>query len=279
MEKTQFKFPEKKVILKPITRKGGWLPQNHDGNFMLTGTNFSLPVPEDPHGNLVLDATQEEIAALEKAMAVPEGYLSPNKPNKDNFWRDFKNQLKLTKDSLTLYLNKPADYRMYIIARSNKDLISPDWDSRLDKATYKFAIVDADDELKAKAVQADITKDVWISYGTISSSPTKMSNALKLLQMSNNVKVPKSATEDFLKSELKKFAENEPKKFLSVTQDPDFTLKADILSAIDAKAISKDGLKYFVTGNPDAKMTFDGLVEYLKNPENQDILLELKSRI
>jgi hypothetical protein len=106
-----------------------------------------------------------------------------------------------------------------------------------------------------------------------------MKNALKLLNLSSNIKVPKSASSDFLKAELKKFAEKEPKKFLSVLKDEDFTMKADIISAVDSKVISKDGLKYYITGNPDLKMTFESLVEYLKNPENQDVLIEIKERI
>lgn len=279
MEKTDFKFPNKKISIRPITRKGGWLPANHDGAFMFTNTKQSFPVPEDTHGNLYVNATPEELAALEKAIGFTSGYLNPNKPKKDNFWCDFKNQLEVSKDGVQLDLSKPNDYVKYIIAKSNRDIIAPDWDSRLNKATYKFAMVDQETELKAKAHEADITKEVWMSYGSVSSSIVKMTNVLKLLLMGSNIKVPKSPTEEFLKTELMKFVENEPKKFLATANDPDFTLKADILSALEVKAISKDGLKYFVTGYPDAKMTFESLVEYLKNPENQDILLEIKSRI
>lgn len=279
MENTEFTFPKKRIFLKPITRKGGWLPPNHDGNFMFTGTGAKYVVPSDTHGNLNLVANETELRTLEKAMAVPEGYLSPNKPDKENYWKDFKTNLKLSKDGLRLNLENPNDYKLFIIARSNTDFIAPNWDSRLNKATYRFAMIDEAEETKAKASEADTTADVWIQYGQISTSDVKMKNALKLLNIGTNIKVPKSVTSEFLKSELKKFAEKEPKKFLSILKDEDFTLKADILSAVDSKAISKDGLKYYITGNPDLKMTFDGLVEYLKNPENQDILIELKERI
>jgi hypothetical protein len=279
MEMTEFKFPQKRVSLRPISRKGGWLPANHDGNFMFTNTNANYVVPIDTHGNLRLEATDEELKALEKAFSLPEGSLNPNRPDKDNFWKSFKTSLKLSKEGMTLNLSNPNDYKLYIIAKSNPELIAPDWNSRLDKGTYKFAIVDEADITKAKAEEADVNSEVWTAFGAISTSDTKMRNVLQILNMGSNIKVSKSASSDFLKSELKKFAEKDPRKLLSVVKDPDFTLKADILSAVDVKAITKDGLKYYITGQPDAKMTFDALVEYLKNPENQDILLEIKERI
>lgn len=279
MEKITFPV-DKKVSLRPIIRKGGWLPPGHDGAFMLSNTHANLVVLEDSLGALRLNASPEELEALEKACQFKEGFLNPNLPDKENFWRKHKTRITISKEGLTLDLKNPQDYIKYIIAKSNFGfLVAPTWEKRLDKGTYKFALVDQEEELKTKAEEADITKDVWMAYGQISTSKVKMINVLKLLHMGTANKVGKNPNDDFLKTELKKFAENEPKKFITVVNDPDFTVKADILTAVENRAITKDGIKYYITGYPDAKMTFEAMTEYLKNPENQDIYLELKQKI
>lgn len=286
MEKTIFKFPKKKIFLKPINRKGGWLPDNHDGAFMFTGTYAKYPVPiSSITQKVVVNASEEELAALEKAMSMPEGFLNPNKPDKENFWMSgggkSKKQpiLRISKDGLELNLEDPNQYLLYIIAKSNKNVIAPSWDKRLDNAEYKFAIVDMDEQLVETASKVDLTKDGWMAYGSISNSLDKMRTALKLLTLDKGLKISKTATESFIKLELEKYLESDTKHFIDVVKDPDLNLKGVVLDAIDKKHITKDGLKYYITGNPDAKMTFENLIEYLKEAENQDILLKLKDQI
>lgn len=287
MEKV-FTFPNKKVFIKPITRKGGWLPANHDGTFMFSSTIAKYPVPvNDVTNKIALNATSEEIAALEKAMSVPEGYLNPNKPDTENFWKiggrgnrkKMPPMLRLSKDGLELDLSVPDKYMLYVIAKSNKDVIAPSWAERFEKASYKFAIVDLDEQVVENANKIDLTKDAWMAFGSLTNSTQKMKDALRLLILDKPLKLSKSTTESFMKEELEKQLEKDASRFISVVKDPDLSLKGTILDAIDQKHITKDGLKYYITGNPNSKMTFENLVTYLKDPENQDILLQIKDKV
>ena len=59
---------EKKVSVRPIYRKGGWVAENHDSAFLNTGSARDYTVPSKARGNVLInplsDFTVEDVKLL-----------------------------------------------------------------------------------------------------------------------------------------------------------------------------------------------------------------------
>lgn len=280
---------DKKIKVMPIVREGSWLSnitKNHDGIVLFTGTGVTYSVPVTSSGtmvNVLVDETPETVKWLENELGLESNALSPNRQSDKNFWmREKITRVKITKDGLVLNLNNPVDYIKYLVLKCNKELIAPSWDNRFEKGTYKFALVDNDVEIREGSKKAELMKDCYMEFGKISDSEAKMKGVLKIyfVETKSNNKVPSKTTKDFLKSEINKVIDTNPKKFLSIIQDVDFSVKADVSEALNVGFIEKVGkAKYQFKDMIDEQFTYDELITYLKDKSNSERYLILKQSI
>jgi hypothetical protein len=280
---------DKKIKVMPIVREGSWLSnitKNHDGIVLFTGTGVTYSVPVTPSGNMVnvLEGESlETIKWLERELGLDDNALSPNRQRDKNFWmREKITRVKLTKDGAVLNLLNPIDYIKYLVLKCNQELIAPSWESRFDKGSYKFALVDNDIEVRESSKKADLMRDCYMEFGKISDSEAKMKGILKIYftETKSVNKVPTKTTKEFLKGEINKVIDTNPKKFLAIIQDADFGVKADISEAITVGYIEKVGkARYQFKDMIDEQFTYDELVSYLKDKSNSDRYLILKQSI
>lgn len=280
---------EEKIKIIPITRPGSWLAQiskNHDGLIMFSGTSTYYTVPELQDGKLVnflKEVPVEKVDWIESELGLEKNTLNPNRQKDKNFWRkDKASRVKITKDGLTLDLNNPYDYIKYLVLKSNSEFIAPSWEKRFDKASYKFAIVGENEEVNQGSKKAEIMKDCWMQFGKIDESESKMKSLLTIYKLDTKSpdRVPDKTTKEFLRNEIGKIIETNPKKFLDIIKDPDFLLKSDIADAIKVGFLIKVGkAKYQFKDMSDETFSYEELITFLKDKTNSDRYLKLKSEI
>lgn len=276
-KKTTFTLPNRIVNVVPIIRQNSWLPRDHDGQFMFTGTAMRLTVPNNAQtGQMVNPLTAEEQAGLEKILAKNEGDLSIYKPRKENFWSLY--EVVVNKDGLTLNLSDPDQYIQYKVLMANKELVADSFENRHSVPSAKWMLVDQDFQIKSEAKEADLMQSVWMEFGAIKNDDNKLRNVLKIY---SNKQVPKNAKRDFLITEVKKVIEENPNRFIEVITDEYFTMRCFVEDAIEVGAIVKTGRnKYALAGEPDDVYTIKQIMEEL-NPEgtNQDMYFKIKTQI
>jgi len=281
---TKVKSPliDKKVQILPIYRKGGFLPENHDGAFMLTGTKMRIAVPYNAQTQRLVDPfTHDEREWLESNpdLSFEKGALSIHK--KGGYLK--KCHITLDKSGKILDLSDPHDFINYKILLANRELISPSYEDRMKKGTYKFMLVDINYQVQKTAKEAAFMENVWIEFGAIKNSISKLGGVLKMYhsKTSSGLKIPANSTIEFLTSEVKKIIDENPTEFVKLVSDPTFNTKSFIQDAIDAGVIVKIGKnKHTFVGEPDDTYTIDELVE-LVDPEGktQDKYFKIKQQI
>ena len=170
-EKSNF-LSDKIVNLVPVIRDGVWLPKGHDGEFMYSGCIFGVDLPIDvKKGGFVriLDKASGELGFFENELGED---LSFHK-KENNFWRDFK--IKIRKDdSLMQYglkydLSDPMDNLRYRVLKVSP-YVAPSWAERFDRAEYRFALVDENEQREAKVKKATLEQDAYEHLGLIRHS-------------------------------------------------------------------------------------------------------------
>jgi hypothetical protein len=272
----------KKVQVLPIHRKGGFLPENHDGAFMFTGTKMRIAVPYNAQTQRLVDPfTNEERDWLETNpdLSFQKGDLSVHK--KGGYLKKY--HITLDKSGKILDLSDPHDFITYKILLANKELVAPTYEDRMKKGTYKFMMVDMDHQVQKTAKEAAFMENVWIEFGSIKNSVSKLGGVLKMYnaKFSTNLKIPANPSIEFLTSEVKKIIDENPNEFVKIVSDPTFGIKSFIQDANDAGVIVKIGKnKYAFVGEPDDNYTLDELVEILDpNGKNQEKYFKIKKQI
>lgn len=238
----------KTITLRPIVRGREFAPKDskHDGRFMYTGCRerFHLAKNEDT-GSFINVFEPGEIEAFEKLLNKKPGELSLYNRNSP-FWA--KMWVELDRTAKTFNLNDPIHALRFKILKSYPNKIAPNWESRENLPSYKWAIIDEDyidieDNKKADAMQKAMTL-----YFEIKKSKKKMSDVLRLL----GKKLPESYDTEFLDKEIMKIISQVEKTtgvlsindFISAASDPQISEKIFILNAIEAKAIISTGGEY-----------------------------------
>jgi hypothetical protein len=278
MEKNDtFSLPNRKVKVLPIIRRSSWLGKGHDGEFMFTGTSMPLSIPRNGQtGQLMNPLTDDEALFLEKKLAKKEGDLSIYKAPKENFWSRY--YVKLDKDETLLDLSDPDQYIRYKVLLTNKELIAPSFEDRLNIPSARWMMVDVDHEVATEAREAELMQSVWMEFGAIQNSHNKMRNVLKIYSEKS---VPKNAKTDFLKAEVKKVVELNPNKFIQIIKDDNFDMRCFIEDALEVGAIAKTGKnKYAIAGEPDDVYSITQIITELDpNGINSDMYMKIKSQI
>ena len=102
-----------------------------------------------------------------------------------------------------------------------------------------------------------------------------MTNVLKV----HGKKMDDSVSPDFIESEIDKMIEDNPKAFLAIVNDNNFSMKVFIEDCVRAKALVKSGSKYMLAGGDVIGYSLSDTIDYLKDPTNQEVYINLKGRL
>lgn len=271
----------KKFVVRPIRRKGGWVPPDHDSSFMNDGSRMGIVVPVMA-GNVLKNPmpefTKEDIILLAEELGLPDHQkLNIHVPK--SFWRG--NTVFLDRNGLHLNTSNIQDLIKFLILRSDTDRIAPNWSTRFDRGTYKFALVEEGEELHDKVSNLEEKKNAYILLGKMDTNIEKMKDFLYVYYLTKKdaKRPPKNATLDQLKNEIGRIIEDDLKNYLSILEDENYTLKLLIQKSVEIGALRRDKHLYSVPGSDRPIGVIEDLIQYLDDPKNQDLRVKLMHQI
>lgn len=277
-----FKLPEKRVIVKANIKPTPFIPNtNHVASFLMPNGKNRFVVPELRNGTLSNPLTKEEkefFESHEAGMSFNQDDLSIYK-KKDNFWESY--EVYLGKTDRILNLNNPKDYLDYKVLLSNKELVASSEEELNKRNTYLYYLIDEDAAVIKGSEAADKEERAWELFGELKSSRTKMLNFLKVVGLS----AAPNSTDDFLKKNIMDFMKSKDQKnkginkFIEILEDPLYEEKVFIQDAIRTGALDRKGSSYFMQGGDRIGVTLADAINYLKNPENQEVYMIIQQRI
>jgi len=277
---------KKVYVVRPIKRKGGWVSPEHDSSFMNDGSKIGLVVPV-LQGNVLKDPfvfaekdrfTLDDIKILAEELGLPDA-SSLNIHAVKGYWR--KKTVFIDRNGLHLRLSETAHLISFLVLKSNIEIIAPNWTSRFDKGTYKFALVEEGEELVDKVSNLEDKKNAYIHLSKIDKSSDKMTDFLYVYYLTKKdaKRPPTNASIDWLKNELGRIIEEDLKIFNDILGDKDYILKLLIQKSVKVGALLRNKHLYFVPGADKAIGTIEDLIEYLDNDKNQDLRIKLMHQI
>lgn len=269
---------DQRLIVRPIMRMRNPLVSDpdHEAYFLFGSSTIEYTLPRDRQNNLLDPFIHEgDREWLESELDMDLNYHK----RKDNEWDRLK--VRLGKSIRRLNLNNPKDYLDYLILRANKLFITPEDGSVKKQATHRYEIISEEVENKKAADTADLEIEAYMHLGKLKGDTESMVNFLKVY----GKKVSPVSKPDFLLKEIKAIIQKDLTGFLAVMENQeDYELKLLISRAVECKAVIKTGRKYSLPGGdplcgPESVPVIDTVVEYLKNPANQDILSAITARV
>lgn len=278
-KKSSFTLPDKKIRVVPNKKGTAFIPDtSHPASFLMDGCKNVYVVPQLRNGQLQNPLTDEEKEYFEDSSAsglsFESGELSIYK-KKDNFWNNFS--VELNKSTKILDLSNPYEYFEYKVLLLNSEFIAPDYDSRNDKRTYKYYMVDNLDEAKSKSREFGKEAAAWRHFDELTKDRAKMRSVLRLMGNATT----SDDSDDFLAKELGNILKTTGgiDRFLSIVENGDLDLKVFIHQALEIRALTYKGGNYFLNGKNAPIGDFDEVVKFFKKDENSELLVTLKAKI
>lgn len=287
------------VAVKPVESNGKWSSllvgsqENKKDPFLYNKVKRSYDVPLNPEtmggGVRVILDDQKRVKIAKYSEKYPIGMtqkeffenelgvnLNTTAKAEDNFWRTNRNaKVILTKEGIKLNLNLPLDMLKYLILLANDKVISPSYEAKANKATYEFMLVDESKVTVKKLAEATVKSNAYIKFAEITGSKKSTIGFIKSLGRT----IPATATEDWLKNEVLTIVENSPEAFLNMVNDPQYQEKIFVQEAIEAGAIIRKSEKRYTLDNGIELGDLTDTINYLLNPENQEIKLRIKAKV
>jgi len=271
----------KTVYLKPVIRGGKMITSpSHAAYFQIDGANNWFQLPKNIQtGELANPFTSNE----EKEFF--EGVLDLDLnvyKKKDNFWHKFfvkiVKDFNLMHDGYVFNLADPLDNLKWRVTKLQA-MVAPNWDERLARAEYRFALVEEGYEEEKEQTTTNKVIEAYTYLGSVQNSIKQMKDFLGVYYMEKKEMkfVPEDADKDWLKKEIKKVIDNETDLALLIMNDPNAKIKNFILQCLRSGAINKSARnKYDILGEG-VSYTYDELVTYLTSAEEikADIYLKL----
>ena len=202
--------------------------------------------------------------------------LNATLPADKNFWRsDRRGRVILTKEGTTLNLNQSLDMLKYKILLANKTMIAPSYEERTLKASYEFMIVEESKVTVKKLEEAALKAQAYIKFAEVTSNKKNTVGFIKSLGRA----IPATATEDWLKNEVLTIVDNNPEYFLEIVNHPQYNERIFVQEAVEVGAIIRKGDKRYTLDNGAELGDLTDVVNYLLNPDNQEVKLRIKAKI
>tara|TARA_Y100000004_G_scaffold62249_4_gene69725 strand:- start:3538 stop:4395 length:858 start_codon:yes stop_codon:yes gene_type:complete len=256
-----------KVTLKPI-KKNGWLPDDHDGSIRYSKCFERLTV-QAMKGTGVLNTglTEDDERRLENKMNMSPGTLS--RYNKD-YWTMFR--VDVPKDGVTLNLSFPEDELKYLVLKAHQRVANSEME-RFDSPFAEYVMTSQEQEAKVENKKSKLKRKAYKVFSNMNT--TEMKDVLKVM----GKRAGDDASVDFVESQLDKIVTDDPQNFLTTVEDPTFKMRAFIDDCISSRVLVKNGTKYQLPGGDTVGFTLEQTIEYLQNPDNQEVYLDLKGKM
>jgi len=278
----------RKYVVRPIRRKGGWVPPSHDSSFMNDGSKIGIVVPVLT-GNVLKDPfvfgpqkedrfSQRDIDILATELGLVDSKpLNVHTPK--GFWR--KNTVQLDRNGKYLDLSLTNNLIEFLILKSDSDRIAPNWGERFEKGTYKFALVEKGEELLDKVSNLEDKKNAYVHLSKMDHSIDKMKDFLYVYYLSKkDAKAPPTnGTIDWFKTELGRIIEEDLNTFNTILNDDDFIVKLLIQRSVKAGSLIRNKHLYTVAGGDRPIGNIEEMIEYLDDPKNQDVRIKLMHQL
>ena len=256
-----------KVTLKPI-KKNGWLPDDHDGSIRYSKCFERLTV-QAMKGTGVLNTglTEDDERRLEDKMNMSPGTLS--RYNKD-YWTMFR--VDVPKNGVTLNLSFPEDELKYLVLKAHQRVANSEME-RFDSPFAEYVMTSQEQEAKVVNKKSKLKRKAYKVFSNMNT--TEMKDVLKVM----GKRAGDDASVDFVESQLDKIVTDDPQNFLTTVEDPTFKMRAFIDDCISSRVLVKNGTKYQLPGGDTVGFTLEQTIEYLQNPDNQEVYLDLKGKM
>jgi hypothetical protein len=256
-----------KVTVKPI-KKHGWLPEDHDGSIRYSRCFERLTV-QAQRGTGILNTglTEEDERRLEGKMNMSPGTLS--RYNKD-YWNKF--YIDIPKEGKKLDLANPDDELTYLVLFAHQRVANSELE-RFDTPFAEYVMTSVEQEAKLENKKSKLKRKAYKRFSNMST--TEMSNVLKVM----GKRAGEDASVDFIESQLDKIVTEDPQKFLQTVDDPTFEMRAFIDDCLKERILVKSGTKYTLPGGDVVGFNLEQTIDYLKNPDNQEVYIDLKGKL
>ncbi len=256
-----------KVTLKPI-KKHGWLPDDHDGSLRYSKCFERLTV-QATKGTGILNTglTEADEKRLEKKMHMSPGTLS--KYNRD-YWTMFK--IDVPSEGISLDTNSPEDEVKYLVLKAHQRVANSEME-RFDTPFAEYVMTSVEQEAKMENKKSKLKRRAYKVFSNMST--TEMADVLKVM----GKRAGDTASVDFIESQLDKIVTEDPQTFINTVEDPTFKMRAFIDDCISSRVLVKNGTKYQLPGGDIVGYTLEQAIEYLQNPDNQEVYLDLKGKM
>lgn len=280
--KKVFTLPQRKVLVVPVKRKGGWLPSGHEAEFLFKNSAYTLVLPKHQQtGQYKEPLTQEEKSFFESndaGLALGKDDLNIHLKT-DNFWDTFT--VRLDKNVLELDLSKPMDYLKYKVLMQNNSLVAPTAAEKMKKGSYKFCITEAGYENEEKVKAASGKMEAYKFMGKVEHSASQMKDFLNVYYTvkPGGKQIPLNAKQDFCIAEMEKLVVNDLAGFLDIVKDDQYAEKVLVHNALRARALLREGLTFKTPEGTVIGDNMGAVINFIKDAKNTEEVIKIKSRI
>lgn len=236
-------------------------------------------VPMLRNGSLKNILTNDEKDFLESTMGLPINALSIyNKV--DNYWNNYF--VRLTKTDTFLNLADPEDYIRYKVLLANEEEIAPNLETleNYPKASYQFVLIRENEESKLDSNAMNLGMEANRLFAELGDDKQSLRIILEIMEgkpTSDKVKLA------FLKTQVYKRLNAEPKVFINIVGDPYFKTRVLVKRCVEYKIIAKRGDFYYNSKDftplckPGDDPVIINVLKYLNNPANQELKLTFEA--
>lgn len=240
---------------------------------------FTVPLLKSGTFKNILTAAEKNF--LEAVMELPENSLSVyNKA--DNYWANYK--VRLTKADNYLDLNDPEDYIKYKVLLANEDHIAGSLEelARTPKVSYQFVLIAEKDEMRVETNQLNEAMKANEKFAAIANDSAALRYTLEVFE---GRPISTESKLEFLKTQLYKRLQADPKRFLFIVEDVYFMTKVFIKLCTENNVIRKRGEFYYRAYDntalclPGQDPTIEVVAAYINKPTKQELKLALETEL
>lgn len=247
----------KQVVIRPLKRKT-W------SGFQRFPKCQDTIIARKTRGGYVTGLKTEEARELERLMRLPDGELDPN----SSYWKSFA--FRLTDKDTILDMSIPIDIVNLRMALSDPRVAASVTSKHLSpKAEYVVYDIVED----AKHENLKIEKEVEAASVFAKLSIAEQAEFLKLMGI-----YAESTAPSVIKNRLYKAVKEDPNGFLAIANLQDKDTRLLILDLTRNNILRLQG-GHYMHGTVDIGFDLDSAVQYMKDPNNQDLRLNLMEQL
>lgn len=218
-----------------------------------------------PDGLYKTGLTEEEERKYEKLLGLKDGELS----RRSEWWGSLSISIRNRK--LTLSLEHPINYLKYkVLLESTKVANSVGEKNKWPDAM--FVLYDEEENAKRENVSFNVKKKAYVELDKLSLAQKR--GILKIF----GKRKPETVSEEVIDNTISHIVESEPERFLTVAADKKLDKRIFVEDCIAEGIIHKTN-NYFKNGDDPIGTDFEEVIDYLDDPENQNVYIGLKNKL